>query len=367
MKDTMLAWRAKASGGALELLQCDLPELQEDEALVKVSAAGVSPVLMKLLRSGRFTELPTTLGHEIAGTVTAVGGVSGNVWVGRRVRVHPMLSCRSCEYCLTDREQMCDQCAMVGGASFGKGPHPLYKRYHDGGLAEYVRVPLWLLDELPANMSFPVAAKLHDVANAYRALKEAHLPFGATLVITAATGAMATSTLKLAPHFGVARVVLIGRSRKRLSAVEAVSGAMRVDSIALEELPQGPDAGAVVTAALKDLAPDGVDAVLDFLASGDTAEQAMYTLRLGGSLVHMGGHSSPLSIPLRVMMNNLWRLVGTRACTRADVWAVFRMFDAGTLHLEELVTHSWPLSEADEAFAKLEARKEPIWMGVVTV
>ncbi|MEU1998942.1 hypothetical protein ABZ511_31295 [Nocardia gamkensis] len=50
------------------------------------------------------------------------------------------------------------------------------------------------------------------------------MPLGSTVVITAATGTMGTATIKLAEHFGIARLVLVGRSAGRLAAVTQLAG-----------------------------------------------------------------------------------------------------------------------------------------------
>lgn len=361
---TMRAWVAESADAPIRFVDREVPEPGPDEVLVRVVAAGISPMILKLLRLGRFGHLPTVIGHEAAGVVVSAGGVAGEGLVGRRVRVHPMLSCRSCEYCLTDREQMCAQTAMIGAAAHGSGGGPLYERYHDGGLAEYVRVPVWLVDELPDAVSFEVAAKLHDLANAYRALRTAAVPVGGTLVITAATGAMATASLLLAPHLGVARVVLVGRSAERLREVAALS-AVPAEIVAFDELPADWEESGALTARLRELVPDGPHAVLDFLTGTAGGAQALQSLRMGGTLVHMGGNPAPIAVPLRILMNHLWTVAGSRACTRGDVRAVLRLLASGALTADALITHRWPLAEADDAFAALEARVEPIWMGVV--
>jgi threonine dehydrogenase-like Zn-dependent dehydrogenase len=66
---------------------------------------------------------------------------------------------------------MCPQQAIMGYAAFHDDiPMPLYDEYHDGTLAEYVRIPHWLAAPLPESISFDVAAKVHTLANAVRAL-----------------------------------------------------------------------------------------------------------------------------------------------------------------------------------------------------
>jgi threonine dehydrogenase-like Zn-dependent dehydrogenase len=361
----MLAARAQKGSDALHLHKIAIPELGPRDVLVKVASAGLAPGMMALLARGAFKHLPTTLGHEAAGTVAAVGGEVEGIAPDTRVRVHPNLNCRSCGYCRSDRDMMCPQQAMIGHAAFGDVPTPLYDRYHDGGLAEYIRVPHWLVDPLPDDVSFDVGAKVHDLANAVRALKCADLPLGATLVVTAATGTMGTATIKLARHFGVSRLVLVGRSTERLAAVRPLAGDVPTDVVALDELPADWAERGGLTRALRALVPQGADAVLDFVPDGPATSQSLAALATGGSLVHMGANRDLLTLPMIAVMVNCWRIIGTRACTRTDVRETLTLLARNTLDVEELITHRYPLADANEAVAALQSRIEPMWMAVV--
>ncbi|MFJ6900681.1 alcohol dehydrogenase catalytic domain-containing protein [Streptomyces hokutonensis] len=360
----MLAVRAHAGGDQLFVEQVPVPSPGPDEVLVKVASAGLAPGMMALLARGAFRHLPTVLGHEAAGTVTGVGEAVTGWTVGDRVRIHPNLNCRSCDYCRTDREMMCAQQAMIGHAAFGDVPLPLYERYHDGGLAEYIRVPHWLLDRIPDNVGFDVAAKVHDLANAVRALKSAQLPLGATLVVTAATGTMGTATVKLAPLFGVSRLILVGRSRSRLEDVARLVS-LPTELVAIEDLGSDWAVSQGLTLALRARVPHGVHAVVDFIPDGPATWQAMAALATGGTLVHMGGNMTPPPFPALVMMVNCWRFVGTRSCTRADARQVLDLLGRDALDIDELITHRFPLAKANDAVAAMQSRSEPMWMGVV--
>lgn len=361
----MLAARAQYGSTALHLDKIDIPEPGPRDLLIKVASAGLAPGMMSLLAEGAFTQLPTTLGHEAAGTIAAVGAAVDGIEVGERVRVHANLNCRSCNYCRTDRDMMCPQQAMIGHAAFGRVPMPLYERYHDGGLAEYIRVPHWLVDKLPESVSFDVGAKVHDLANAARALKCAALPSGATLIVTAATGTMGTATIKLASHFGVARLILVGRSTERLEAVRHLAGGIPTDVVSLESLSADWATAQGLTRALRELAPHGADAVLDFIPDGPATTQTLTALATGGALVHMGANRSPLALPYVAIMVNCWRIIGTRACTRTDAREMLGLLDGGALNIDELITHRFPLAQAEAAVAALQSRTDPIWMAVV--
>jgi threonine dehydrogenase-like Zn-dependent dehydrogenase len=321
---------------------------------------------MRLLQMGAFKHLPTTVGHEAAGTITAIGSdVTGHT-VGDRVRVHPLLNCRECDYCRSDRDMMCARQALLGHAAFGDVAMPLYAEYHNGGLAEYIRVPHWLIDTLPDFISFDVAAKVHDLANAVRALKSAELPLRSTLVVTAATGTMGTATVKLAEHFGVARLILIGREAERLQSVAGLAGSIPVSVVALDELPKDWAATGALTNRLRELATDGVDAIIDFIPEGPAGGQLMPSLATGGTLVHMGGNPAPLTLSPLLLLMHCWRFVATRAYTRQDAQDVLRLLDSGALTIDELITHRFPLTDALKAMDAIQQRTDnPMWMTVV--
>jgi len=362
---TMLAARAHAGSNNLVVEKIPAPEPGPGEVVVKVASAGLAPGMMSLLVMGAFKHLPTTLGHEAAGTVAAIGDQVSDIKVGDRVRVHPNLNCRNCVYCRTDRDMMCAQQAMIGHAAFSSVPMPLYERYHDGGLAEYVRVPNWLIDPLPDNVSFDVGAKVHDLANAVRILKLAELRQGATAIVTAATGTMGTATIKLAKHFGVGRLILVARNADRLDAVAALSGGVAVDTVALDELPEDWGTTGGLTQRLRRLAPEGAHAVIDYIPSGPATGQAMAGLATGGVIAHMGGNTTPIPVPPIGLMINCWRFVGTRACTRNDALDVLKLLESDALRVDELITQRFALADTVAAVHQMQQRDHPMWMTVV--
>jgi propanol-preferring alcohol dehydrogenase len=116
----------RAGAGALELLERDVPVPLPGEVLVRVRACGVCRTDLHVV-DGELErgEIPIVPGHEIVGTVDAIGdGVSG-LAVGDRVGV-PWLgySCGQCAYCKSGRENLCIEARFTG-----------YQI--DGGYAEY--------------------------------------------------------------------------------------------------------------------------------------------------------------------------------------------------------------------------------------
>ncbi|KAJ5995807.1 hypothetical protein N7481_002784 [Penicillium waksmanii] len=378
---TMLALHAQDASSGLELKQLPIPSLGPEDVLIKVYSAGITPGVIKLLKMGQ-SAVPTTVGHEAAGVVESLGDkVKDGLNVGDRVRLHPILSCGKCSQCQLGFDSMCDEAAQMGFAKFG-GRTGLYAQYHDGALAEYVRVPRRFVDRLPDNVSFDIGAKLHDVATALRVLKlaEVNQP-NSTIILTAPTGTMGTATLKLAKFFpNIKKIILVGRRKERLESIKHLS---EVETVVfpISAPPQdskpspGPPAGALsgpplpspIVQQLKELAPEGISAIIDYIPAGPTLGQILPALATRGTIVHMGGNPTPLQVPLVFIMSKAWRLVGNRAHTRDDAQQILNWLQNEEFVISDLITHRFPLKEAHRAIDTIETRDEALWMTIIEV
>jgi threonine dehydrogenase-like Zn-dependent dehydrogenase len=358
----MLAARAYEGEAELRLEEVERPTAGPGEVVIKVASAGLAPGVLALWQLGRYPILPRTLGNEAAGWIEEVGAGVTDFAAGDRVRLHPNLSCGGCEYCLTDREQMCAAHSVMGQGIYGADALPLYRRYIDGALAEYVLAPARLVDHLPEQVSFDVAAKVHDIADAVRVWRMADVPPGGTVVFTAATGTVGTSAVRMAKLFGIGRIIAVARSAQRLAQVQALAPDL-VETIALEDIDFSSNGG--LTAAIRRLVPAGPDAVIDFLPEGPGTWQAIASLKVGGTGVLMGSNMATPPLPTLAIMVNCWRLIGTRGCTREDARQVLRWLAEGTLALDDLITHRFDLKDVAAAQRQVRDRPEPTWMVVV--
>ncbi|MFB2587020.1 zinc-dependent alcohol dehydrogenase [Herbiconiux liukaitaii] len=356
----MLASQVIDNDGTLEIGDVPDPIAGAGEAVVRVEVAGLAPGAFSLLRMGAVPIVPTIFGHEIAGVVESVGDESSAHLVGKRVRVHPLLSCGTCDYCSTDREMMCAQNAMIGHAIFGPAAMPRYARYHNGGLAEKVLAPTANLDVLPDSLSMELGAKVHDFANAVRALKLAELEKGSTLIVTAATGAMGVATIALAAEYGVHRIIAVGRDEDRLAEVKALDPE-RITTVAVgEEADPKSIAGRI-----RATEPEGAHAAIDYIPSGLGASYVFGGLRTGARIVHMGVNPVPLVIPPAAFSINCITFVGTRNGTRKDAHDAIRLLQADPERYGRLITHRLALDEAGRARDNFATRAESMWMAVV--
>lgn len=153
---------------------------------------------------------------------------------------------------------------------------------------------------------------------------------------------MGTATLKLAQLFPISRLILIGRSRDRLEAVRRLIP-VRTEIVALEDIGSDWPTTKALVQRVRQLAPQGVDAIIDFMPSGQDIWQMMGVLATGGTIVHIGGNASVLPIPAVAIMANCWKIVGARSNTHEDAAMVLDLLADGRLNVDELITHRFPL------------------------
>ncbi len=359
----MLAYRGFAGEPKPRLTEIDTPKVAEGEVLVRIKSAGLTFGTFTLQKAGLLKPMPMTLGHEGAGIVEAVGAGVRRVKCGDRVRIHPTLSCGQCRCCLTNRDHMCWGASIMGFISFD-ATVPDYDRHHNGFLAQFARAPEQQIDLLPDHVSFDAGAKLHYAGNAVRTLRTAELPPGGTLCILGATGSMGVVTIRLAAIFGVSRLVLVGRSSQRLAEVKALSS-IPSDIVATDTLGADWAETGALQRRMAEVAPKGVDAIIDYLPEIGPMSQAIFGLATGGVLVNMGAGPQPLNIPVRVLVAKCWKVAGTRNHSRLDAKEVLRLMGERAVSIDDLITHREPLNQVETAVERIGSRSERVWMSVV--
>ena len=114
--ETMRAMVLEKPGAPLQSLEVPVPRPGPEQVLIRVHACGVCRTDLHIV-DGELTEpkLPLIIGHEIVGTVAAVGAQVQKFRVGDRIGV-PWLgyTCGQCRYCRRGRENLCDSPRFTG-------------------------------------------------------------------------------------------------------------------------------------------------------------------------------------------------------------------------------------------------------------
>jgi propanol-preferring alcohol dehydrogenase len=325
-----------------------MPQLGARSVLVKVSAAGVCHTDIhlisgaydlgegrKLSATGGGTLLPLTPGHEIAGSVEALGSDAGTMGFreGDHVVVYPWIGCGGCRKCLAGRENMCE----------GKTAFLGFKM--DGGYAEYVLVPdpryLLRSDGIePAQSATLPCSGL----TAFSAIRRCALHTDDLLVVVGA-GGLGTTAIQIAKKTTGARIAVADIDDNRLE-LSTKLGADYVFNTAKV------DAKEVVSGARAINGGRGADAVVDFVGKPSTASLGVRLLGNEGRLVMVGlmGGGMQLSLPMLPLRGA--QILGSFTGTQAELAELVELARRGAV--SPVVTASYPLEEANEVLSKLE-------------
>lgn len=320
------------------------------EVLVEVAACGIcgSDVHGYDGSSGRRIP-PIVMGHEAAGTISALGSGVTRFSAGDRVTFDSTVYCGRCEFCARGEANLCEDRQVVG-VSCGE-----YRRA--GAFAEYVTVPEHILYKLPEGLSFPEAAMLEAVAVALHAVGLSEISAmeikagGAALVIGA--GMIGLLVLQAAKAAGCSRVILadVDETRLRLGSDLGADEALNSAQVDL------PKEVARLTHGR------GADVVFEAVGRGETVASAIECVRKGGTVVLVGNLAAQVEIPLQKVVTRQIRLQGS--CASAGEYPeAMALIASGRIKVQPLISAVAPLIDGPGWFARLYAR-EPNLMKVV--
>jgi len=269
----MKSVRMVEAGKPLELQEIPIPEIGEQDILVRVRAAGICHSDAHY-RAGRSTmgQMPITLGHEIAGIVERVGAQVSDIRDGDRVCLHYNISCGDCEYCRMGHEQFCETVKMLG-------------HHVDGGYAEYIALPARNAIPLPEEIPFEQGATLMCAsATAFNALGKGRVKAGETVAVFG-VGGLGLSAIQLAKAMGAVEVYAVDIQQDKLelaSEYDAIPiDASRVDPVEeIRQLTKGR----------------GVNVALEMIGLRKTMEQAIDSVGNLGRAVMVGLNQQAISI-----------------------------------------------------------------------
>ncbi|HST25718.1 MAG TPA: zinc-binding dehydrogenase [Gaiellaceae bacterium] len=212
----------------------------------------------------------------------------------------------------------------------------------DGTFAELVAVPEECVFPKPARLSWEEAASLPVAGmTAYRALfPVGGLRSGETVLVLGAGSGASTFAIALAAQAG-ARVLVTSSSEEKIERSREL----------------GAGGGVLYTqddwaAAVRELAPDGVDLVIDSV--GSTWPDSLRALRKGGRLVVFGGTGGATAeLDVRFVYLNWLSILGTTGASPRQFGAFLETAQAGTWH--PVIDSVHPLDEVDAAYEALKA------------
>jgi propanol-preferring alcohol dehydrogenase len=305
-------------GEALQLARIRVPDPKPGEVLIRVRACGICRTDLHVTDGDLpHPKLPLVLGHEIVGTIAALGSGVTRFALGDRLGV-PWLgwTCGVCRFCRLDQENLCDQARFTG-----------YQI--DGGYAEYAVADARYCFPLPGGYSDIEAAPLLCAGLiGYRSLRAAG---DVERVGLYGFGAAAHLIAQVAVY----------QQRRVFAFTRAGDDAGQAFALEL---------GAIWAGASSETPPEPLDAAIIFAPVGSLVPAALRAVRKGGTVVCAGIHMSPIpSFPYEILWGE--RVLRSVAnLTRRDGEEFFKLATAFPL---KVAAESLPLSRANEGLGRL--------------
>lgn len=290
------------------------------EVVVDVQRAGICHTDAHYRSGTGQTNLPVTLGHEIAGVVSAVGADVKDLKEGQRVAVHYLFSCGTCERCQKYGEQFCPTGGMIG-------------KERDGGYAQRVVIPAFNAIPIPDGVSSDVAAiMMCSTATAYHALRLAGLQKGESVAVLG-FGGLGVSAVQLARALSASQVYAVDVVPEKLE-LAASFGATPLDA---RETP-------VHKAILGATDGKGVDVVVEFTGNEKVAHGGLRSTSPGGRLMIVAINLRSFTFnPFADLLVRERRIIGCSDHTRAELVELLELARQGKIDLSRAITRTVPL------------------------
>jgi L-iditol 2-dehydrogenase len=316
----------------LRLSDEPVPSPLAGESLVRVTAVGICGSDLHWWNESGIGDArlsrPLVLGHENAGVIAA------GPRAGERVAIDPAIPCERCLPCREGYRNLCPEVRFAGHGST------------DGGLREFLAWPSELLYPLPDALTDHDGALLEPLGVAAHAIDLGHLRLGGQAAVIGC-GPIGLLLIQLLRRTGAGRVVAFDPLPHRREAAGRLGADLTADPAAVTDQ--------------QDLTSGGADVTFEFAAGhgaggGAAVPLAIAATRPGGRVV-LGGipDDDQIAFPASAARRKGLTLALVRRMNEAYPRAI-RLAAGGAVDLAALVSDSYPLAEAEQAFRAAAGR-----------
>jgi len=325
-----------------------VPTISEDEILVKVEASGICAGDIKSYNGAAmfwgggvlppWNDVPCVAGHEFIGTVAAIGDRAAarhKLSLGDRAIAEQIVPCWECRFCRDGEYWMCEKANI----------HGHQKQIADGGMAEYIRYGARdVVHRVSKTIEAKHAAMIEPLSCSVHTIERANIKFG-DIVVIAGLGPIGLCKLQLAKLKNPKLLIGIDNREKRLG-LAAKLGADVVLNF---------DKTDTVAEVLKYSGGYGCDIYIHNSGHPSGVIQGLKMLRKHGRFVEFSVFSSETSVD--------WSIIGDRKeldIAGSHISGLYGypiaidFLEKNIIKVDEIVTHSFPLANWQEAFALAE-------------
>ena len=283
--------------------------------------------------------LPHVPGHELAGTIVAVGSEVERWQVGDRVTVPFVAGCGECEQCRGGNEQVCERQFQPGFTGWGSFAQLVALRFADGNLVA-----------IPPEVDVVTAATLGcRFATSFRAVVDQGRVGADEWVAVHGCGGVGLAAIMIAKAYG-ANVVAVDPDNSASEFARSL-GAITLD--------HDPDA-ITMSEALRDATGGGPHLSIDAIGNPGVVATSISSLRRRGRHVQVGLlPQNETVIPMGTIIGHELEVLGSHGMQAHRYPEMMAMIGDGRLNPGRLVTRTIPLSEVTEALPEMGSVQRP--------
>ncbi|MCB0113280.1 MAG: Zn-dependent alcohol dehydrogenase [Caldilineaceae bacterium] len=342
---------------AIEDVMLDPPK--ETEMLVRMQAAGVCHSDLGSVKGEMRATPPLVLGHEGAGIVEAVGGSVTRFKPGDRVMINWLPGCGGCPTCLDGQPNLCERLTTTTFRDLPvEGTSRLHT--HDGvtlkhmlssaTMAEYAIVnedgAIPLLDGVPFEVGAIIGCA---VITGVGAVMNTAQPKAGSSAAVIGCGGVGLNVIQGCVLAGCYPVIAVDTVDAKLEFARQMGATHTVNARQTDAIE-----------AMQALTHRGPDYVFDAVGASATLRQALQAARPGGAAVLVGMFDVKQEVPIVPgwIVSQNKRLLGSFAGSvrpHVDLPKLQKLYLAGKLKLDELISKRYPLAGLPQAFEDMEA------------
>lgn len=329
----------------IRIEQVPVSEPGPGEVLLRIGSALTCGTDFKTFRRGHpviIKTIPSGFGHEMAGTVDAIGEGVKKFKVGDRVVPANSAPCLECYYCQSDLPNLCEDLLFINGA-----------------YAEYIIIPQRIVERnlyaISENVSFAEAALSEPLACVIHALDKMQTKAGESIAIIG-TGPMAMIFIQVAGAMEC-HTTIIGRSQDKLEIAKSLGADVVLNQSGdlIESLKKASPSG------------HGADLVIEAVGQPETWKLAVDIARKGGRICLYGGCAKDTLFnadSYRIHYEEL-QVGGVFHHTPKHFKRAVDMIAEGAIDAKKLIMSTKPLSQIHEVFDKEQTSNPPLKIAVI--
>jgi 2-desacetyl-2-hydroxyethyl bacteriochlorophyllide A dehydrogenase len=302
------------------------PTPGDNDVVVEVAAVGICGTDLHIFEGEFAPKLPIVPGHEMSGTIVAVGKSVTEVKIGDAVAIDPSLHCGECFYCRRARGNLCENWNALGVT-------------YPGAAAQFLLSPKKNIHKLPKNVDLKSAALIEPLSCAVRGFDQLPRNPGSHYLIYG-SGTMGLMMAELAKVNGAASVSIVDLNQDKLKTAKVLGFTNLAKSA--DEFDQ----------------PRGFDVVIDCTGVTEAIKDGLKHVMPGGIFLQFGVANKDAKVEIEPfwVYNKEITIVGSMAVLHSFDRAV-ELFASGVLNADVMISDRYSLENYADALTAFKSGK----------